>query len=63
MLPINRRSFTLSLFVAQLACLGCGGGNVSFNPKVGEERTQKIERLQKQADLKRSTGAKKAPGR
>jgi len=61
--PITRRSLTLSLLVAPLACLGCGGDSLSFNPKVGEKRSQKMEGLRKQADLKRKTGAKKAPGR
>ena len=59
--PFTRRSFTLSLLIAPLACLGCGGESVSVNTKAGDKRRQKIEDLQKRADLKRKSGEKKAP--
>ncbi len=61
--PFTRRSFTLSLLIAPLACLGCGGESVSVNTKAGDKRRQKIEDLQKRADLKRKSGEKKAPSR
>ncbi|HKI20932.1 MAG TPA: hypothetical protein VKA15_23775 [Isosphaeraceae bacterium] len=61
--PFTRRSFALSLLIAPIACLGCGGDDVSVNTKAGEKRRQMIEDLQKRADLKRKSGEKKAPSR
>jgi len=61
--PFTRRSFALSLLIAPMACLGCGGDDVSFDAKAGEKRRQKIEDLQKRADLKRKPEEKKSPSR
>jgi len=58
---LTRRSFALSLLIAPMACPGCGGDIVSVNEKTGEKRRQKIEDLQKRADLARKSGKKKAP--
>jgi hypothetical protein len=58
---LTRRSFTLSLLIAPIACLGCGGESVSVSAKAGEKRRQRIEDLQKRADLNRKPGEKKAP--
>ncbi len=63
MLPLTRRSFAQFLLITPLGCLGCGGDGVTVNVKAGEKRAQKIESLQKKAELKRNTGAKKAPSR
>jgi hypothetical protein len=57
--PLNRRTFALSLLVTPIACLGCGGDNVSDDPKVGEKRREKMEAFQKKADLTRKSTAKK----
>jgi hypothetical protein len=61
--PVTRRSFTLSLLITPIACLGCGEESVSVNAKAGEKRRQRIEDLQKRADLKRKSEEKKAPSR
>jgi len=61
LLSVTRRCFTLFLLIAPLACLGCGGDDVSINVKAGEKRRQKLEALKEKAELKRNSGAKKAP--
>ena len=59
--PVTRRSFALSLLFAPLACLGCGGDTVSVDPKVGEKRREKMEDLQKKAELNAKIRRKKSP--
>jgi hypothetical protein len=61
--PFTRRSFALLLLITPMACLGCGGESVPVNAKAGEKRRQMIEDLQKRAELKRKSGANKAPQR
>ena len=57
--PVTRRSFAMSLLITPMACLGCGGESVSLNEKAGEKRRQRVENLQKKADLKPKPGDKK----
>lgn len=59
--PFTRRSFALSVLIAPMACLGCGGENVTVHEKASEKRRQRVEELQKKAHLKLNTGDKKDP--
>ncbi|MGP0069026.1 MAG: hypothetical protein ACLQGP_36175 [Isosphaeraceae bacterium] len=59
MRPVNRRSFALSLLIAPMACLGCGGDAVVTES--GGKRRQKAEGLEKKAEEIRDSGKKKAP--
>jgi hypothetical protein len=58
--PLTRRSFARCLLFAPVACLGCGGENLSEDPKVGQKRREKMEAFQKKAELKRKPAAKKS---
>jgi hypothetical protein len=58
--PLARRAFTLSLLLALMACLGCGGGEGSVTTTGGEKRRQRAEGLQKKADLIHKSDAKNA---
>jgi hypothetical protein len=53
--PVTRRAFALSLLVAPMACLGCGGESATVNTKVGEKRRRKMENLQQKANVKRDS--------
>ena len=55
--PVNRRSFVLSALIAPMACLGCGGDTVTTEG--GTQQRQRIEKLEKKAELNRSKLAKK----
>ena len=61
MRPVTRRSFVLSILVAPMASLGCGGDSVTVDTKAGERRRQKIEDLKNRAKLKRKSAGAKAP--
>jgi hypothetical protein len=61
MQPVTRRSFALSLLLAPMTCLGCGGDGVVVDTKVGDKRRQKMEDLKKKANLKRDSPREKAP--
>jgi hypothetical protein len=61
--PFTRRSFTLSLLITPMACLGCGAESISVDAKAGEKRRKRIEDLQKRADLERKSGEKNVPSR
>jgi hypothetical protein len=56
----TRRSFTLSLLLTPMACLGCGG-EVTVVTEGGGRRRQRAEVLQKKADLVRKSQTEKAP--
>jgi hypothetical protein len=58
---VSRRSFVVSLLIAPMACLGCGGDGVSVNAQVAEKRTRKIAGLQKKAELKRKSQGNRRP--
>ena len=57
--PVTRRSFTLSLLIAPMACLGCGGYGDTVVTEGGGKRLQRAEELQKKAELIRAKSAKK----
>jgi hypothetical protein len=58
--PVARRWFTLSLLLAPLACVGCGGGEGSVTTTGGEKRRQRAEGLKKKADMNGDSDVKKA---
>jgi hypothetical protein len=61
MLPVTRRLFALSLLLAPMACLGCGGeGVVVVDTKAGERRRKKLEDLKEKAHRKRDSPKEKA---
>jgi hypothetical protein len=59
MRPITRRTFALSLLIAPMTCLGCGGEGVTLNPAIGEKRSQKMEEFKAKAVLARQSGRKR----
>ncbi len=59
--PFTRRSFALSLLIAPMACLGCGGDVVVVDTKAGDKRRQRVEELQKKAGLVRKSDKTKVP--
>jgi hypothetical protein len=56
--PVTRRSFSLLLLIAPMACLGCGDGEAVVTDG-GEKRRQKAEDLEKKAETNRANAAKK----
>ena len=61
--PVTRRARVLSLLITPIACLGCGQEGVVVDEKTGGKRRQKMEDLQKKAELKRKSQEKKASSR
>ncbi len=59
MQPVTRRSFALSLLIAPMACLGCGGYGDTVVTKGAGKRLQRAEDLKKKGELNRSKSAKK----
>jgi hypothetical protein len=61
MRPVTRLSFVLSILIAPMVSLGCGGDSVTVDTKAGERRRQKMEDLKNKAKLTRKSAREKAP--